>query len=98
MTYYVGLDIAKFKHDCFIMDSNGEVIQESFSFKNDSMGFNQLLDVLNALDQSSKIKIGLEATGHYATNLKIFLEENNFSYMEFHPLFIKRFSLAFYLL
>ena len=58
------------------------------------MGFNQLLDVLNALDQSSKIKIGLEATGHYATNLKIFLEENNFSYMEFHPLFIKRFSLA----
>lgn len=50
MTYYVGLDIAKFKHDCFILDSNGEVIQESFSFKNDSMGFNQLLDVLNALD------------------------------------------------
>lgn len=94
MTYYVGLDIAKFKHDCFIMDSNGEVIRESFSFKNDSEGFNQLLDVLNALDQSSKIKIGLEATGHYATNLKIFLEENNFSYMEFHPLFIKRFSLA----
>lgn len=94
MTYYVGLDIAKFKHDCFIMDHNGEVIRESFSFKNDRSGFLQLLDVLSSLDRSSKIKIGLEATGHYGTNLKIFLEENHFSYMEFHPLFIKRFSAA----
>lgn len=94
MTYYVGLDIAKFKHDCFIMDHNGEVIRESFSFKNDRSGFLQLLDVLSSLDRSSKIKIGLEATGHYGTNLKIFLEENHFSYMEFHPLIIKRFSAA----
>ncbi len=94
MTYYVGLDIAKFKHDCFIMDHNGEVIRESFSFRNDHSGFLQLLDVLSALDRSSTIKIGLEATGHYATNLKIFLEENHFSYMEFHPLFINRFSAA----
>lgn len=94
MTYYVGLDIAKFKHDCFIMDHNGEVIRESFSFNNDRSGFLQLLDVLSSLDRSSKIKIGLEATGHYGTNLKIFLEENHFSYMEFHPLFIKRFSAA----
>ena len=94
MTYYVGLDIAKFKHDCFIMDHNGEVIHESFSFKNDNKGFGELLDVLNTLDRSSKIKIGLEATGHYAVNLKIFLEENDFSYMEFHPLFIRRFSAA----
>ena len=27
MTYFVGIDIAKFKHDCFIVNENGEVIK-----------------------------------------------------------------------
>lgn len=94
MTYFVGIDIAKFKHDCFIMNHEGEVIRSSFTFKNDKTGFNELLSVLSSLDSNQTIKIGLEATGHYATNLKIFLEENNFSYMEFNPILVKRFSQA----
>lgn len=94
MTYFVGIDIAKFKHDCFIMNHEGEVIRNSFTFKNDKTGFNELLSVLSSLDSHQTIKIGLEATGHYATNLKIFLEENNFSYMEFNPILVKRFSQA----
>ena len=36
-------------------------------------------------------KIGLEATGHYGQNLKLFLENNGFSFMEFNPLLINRF-------
>ena len=94
MTYFVGIDIAKFKHDCFIMNHEGEVIRNSFTFKNDKTGFNELLSVLSSLDSHQTIKIGLEATGHYANNLKIFLEENNFSYMEFNPILVKRFSQA----
>ena len=27
--YYVGIDIAKYKHDCFIFTSEGEVVLES---------------------------------------------------------------------
>lgn len=39
MTYFIGIDIAKFKHDCFIMDQDGTVIRNSFSFKNNKAGF-----------------------------------------------------------
>lgn len=94
MTYYVGLDLAKYKHDCFVMDENGEVIQDSFSFNNDIIGFNTLLNVLNTLDPNQEKRIGLEATGHYGSNLKIFLEKNDYSFMEINPLLISRFSKA----
>ena len=30
----VGIDIAKYKHDCFIHDHNGEAIRHSFTFVN----------------------------------------------------------------
>ncbi|MBQ9037492.1 MAG: IS110 family transposase [Erysipelotrichaceae bacterium] len=94
MTYFIGLDLAKFKHDCFIMNEHGEVVRNPFSFSNDQTGFNTLLNVLNSLDPSQKKRIGLEATGHYGSNLKIFLEENDFSFMEFNPILISRFSKA----
>lgn len=92
MTYFIGIDIAKFKHDCFIADHNGEVIRNSFTFKNDKTGFDSLKSILDSLDQSQEKRIGLEATGHYGLNLKIFLEEHNLSYMEINPILIKRHS------
>jgi transposase len=87
--YYIGIDISKFKHDCAVIDDSGEIITPSWSFTNDSEGFSQfkvLLDSLNA-----ETRIGLESTGHYSINLKLFLETNNFSFMEFNPLLINRF-------
>lgn len=94
MTYFIGIDIAKYKHDCFIMDHNGEVIRNSFTFKNDAIGFNELLSVLNQLQPEQEKRIGFEATGHYAMNLKIFLEEHNYSFMEINPILINEFSKA----
>lgn len=90
--YFIGIDISKYKHDCFIMDDNGQVIRDSFSFDNSQEGFNILLDVLKSLDCSQIIKIGLEATGHYGNNLKLFLNDNGYSFMEFNPLLVKRFA------
>lgn len=90
MTYFIGIDLAKYKHDCFIMDQNGEVIRDSFSFTNDSEGFNTLLNVLNSLDSNQEKRIGFESTGHYGSNLKIFLERNGYSFMEFNPLLTYR--------
>ena len=87
--YYIGIDISKFKHDCAVIDDSGEIITPSWSFTNDSEGFSQfkvLLDSLNA-----ETRIGLESTGHYSMNLKLFLETNNFPFMEFNPLLINRF-------
>lgn len=87
--YFVGIDISKFKHDCAIVDEFGDVITPSWSFQNDREGFSLLKELLDALD--GKKKIGLEATGHYGQNLKLFLENNDFSFMEFNPLLINRF-------
>ena len=94
MTFYVGIDIAKFKHDCFVADENGQVVKSSFTFKNDATGFQTLLEVLNPLKKKGLVKIGFESTGHYNYNLKLFLEENNFDYMELHPLLVNKFGYA----
>lgn len=89
--YYVGIDISKYKHDCFICTETGEVIQENLSFANTNEGFNELLNLLKSLDNSKQIRIGFEATGHYGINLKLFLEKNGYSFMEFNPALVKKF-------
>ena len=88
---YVGIDISKYKHDCFICNDLGEIIVENLSFENTKKGFQQFLDLLKPYDNSN-VHIGLEATGHYGLNLKLFLEENNYTFMEFNPLLVKEFS------
>ena len=92
MTYFVGIDIAKFKHDCFIADENGCVVRDSFSFKNDKDGFQVLLSILKSLKPKGQIKIGFESTGHYHFNLKLFLEANGYDYVEFNPLLVHKFA------
>ena len=87
--YYIGIDISKFKHDCAVIDDSGEIITPSWSFTNDSEGFSQLKMLLDSLD--AETRIGLESTGHYGMNLKLFLESIGFSFMEFNPLLINRF-------
>lgn len=88
--YYVGIDIAKFKHDCCILSDNlVEVTQ--FSFKNNAKGYEEFFTTLRSLDFSENFKIGLEATGHYGNNLKMHLSRNGYSYMELNPLLISRF-------
>ena len=87
--YFVGIDISKFKHDCAVLDEAGGLITPSWSFANDHEGFSTLRDFLNNLEGEKRI--GLESTGHYGQNLKLFLESNGFTFMEFNPLLIFRF-------
>jgi transposase len=44
------------------------------------------------LDNPEAIRIGFESTGHYALNLKLFLEKAHYSFMEFNPLLLANFS------
>ena len=87
--YFVGIAISKFKHDCAIIDELGDVITSSWSFHNDCEGFSLFRDLLNALDGEKKI--GFESSGDYGHILKLFLEANNFSFMEINPLLISKF-------
>ena len=44
--YYVGIDISKYKHDCFILDQLGEIIVNDFVFANSMEGFNSFKTLL----------------------------------------------------
>ncbi len=90
--YFVGIDISKYKHDCFIMTETGDVISNSFSITNNQDGFQTLLTILNSLDVQEEIRIGFEATAHYALNLKLFLEKAHYSFMEFNPVLLAKFN------
>lgn len=90
--YFVGIDISKYKHDCFITTESGEFVINSFTIKNDNDGFMELLSVLKSLDAPEEIRIGFEATAHYALNLKLFLEKKHYSFMEFNPVLLAKFN------
>jgi transposase len=71
---YTGIDVAKDKHDCLIIDSDGVILFPTFTISNNRQGFDQLLANLKSCgDDFSKMKVGLEATGHYSDNLLEFL-------------------------
>jgi transposase len=70
----VGIDVAKDKHDCFILSSEGEVLADVFTIPNNAEGFEALLQAIRSCAKpSEKMKVGLEATGHYSYNLLGFL-------------------------
>ena len=74
---YVGIDVAKDKHDCCILGSDGEVLFSPFTIQNSLQGFNELYDKICSLSSDfSEIKVGLEATGHYHMNLLRSLLDN----------------------
>lgn len=90
---YIGIDVAKSKHDCFIVDSNGVVIEDVFTIENSKDGFHKLLSMIPSVSPDS-IKIGLESTGHYSNNLVSFLSESGFSLTLFNPLSTNLFRKA----
>ena len=91
--YLIGIDISKYKHDCFIATEAGIPIK-AFSFDNDRLGFDLFLETLTSLDQSQEIRIGLESTGHYGSNLKQFITASGYTYLEFNPYLTHMFSKA----
>lgn len=84
---YVGIDVAKNKHDCFITNSDGEVLFKAFTITNNLDGFNELYQkIASVMDDVTKIKVGLEATGHYSYNLLGFLLEKGLTTFVINPL------------
>ncbi len=46
---YVGIDVAKDKYDCNIVNSDGEILADAFTIQNDQTGFNLLFQKLQSL-------------------------------------------------
>ena len=83
----VGIDVSKDKHDCFIVNSEGEVLADVFTIHNTMDGFNFLLQRIRECTMpQDKIKVGLEATGHYSYNLLGFLLDNGLPTYVLNPL------------
>lgn len=83
----VGIDVAKDKHDCFIMNSDGEILAKAFTFPDNLEGFNFLYNKISSVSKpNDKIKVGLEATGHYSYNLLGFLLNKGLPTFAINPL------------
>ena len=84
---YVGIDISKDKHDCFITNSDGEVLFKPFTISNNREGFETLFHRIESVSDSLvKVKVGLEATGHYSYNLLGFLLDKGLPTYVINPL------------
>ena len=84
---YVGIDVAKDKHDCYIINSDGEILADVFAIPNDQIGFNLLFQkLLSVAPDLSKVKVGLEATGHYSYNILGFLLDKDLATFVINPL------------
>ena len=85
---YVGIDVAKDKHDCFIVNSDGNVPYDVFTIQNNMDGFEDLFFKIKTSSKDlSKVKVGLEATGHYNCNLLGFLKRKGLSTIVINPLY-----------
>ena len=84
---YVGIDVAKDKHDCFITNSDGEVLFKVFPIANNLDGFNELYQKIESvMEDVTKVKVGLEATGHYSYNLLGYLIDKGLPAYVINPL------------
>lgn len=85
---FVGIDVAKDKHDCFIVNSDGEVLFDVFTIQNNMDGFEDLLFKIKCAEKNvDNIKVGLEATGHYSCNILGFLKNKGLETIVMNPLY-----------
>ena len=84
---YVGIDVSKDKHDCYIVNSDGEILRDVFTIQNNLEGFTLLFQTLQSVAPDlSKVKVGLEATGHYSYNILGFLLDKGLTTYVMNPL------------
>lgn len=84
---FIGIDVAKDKHDCFIISSEGDILYKAFTIMNNINGFNELLQKIRTIpERFGEIRVGLEATGHYSYNLLGFLLHKGLTTFVMNPL------------
>lgn len=84
---YIGIDVAKDKHDCYAFSSDGEILIENLTFSNSNEGFESFFkSIFNFSNDLNNIKVGLEATGHYSNNILNFLILKGFNTYVINPL------------
>jgi transposase len=85
-TRFCGIDVAKNKHVCCIIDPDGHRLVRSESILNLAAGYQQLLTRLARHGGPSKVLVGLEATGHYWYSLHDFLTRHGYRVAVLNPI------------
>lgn len=88
---YVGIDIASEKHDYFMLQQETGVVfsRSAITIPNSEVGYKKLHSDISAFcgaTNDSKVRIGLESTGIYHTNIIRFLLEQNYDVMMINPI------------
>lgn len=90
---YVGIDVAKDKHDFIILGKDGEILEDVKTVANNMDGLMNMWKTIKAHESNlERIKIGLEATGHYCYNLLGFLTDRKANVFVFNPVHITQFK------
>jgi len=82
---FCGIDIGKNTHVARIIDSQGQNIVRSQSFRNDAAGFDRLIERLTQAGKVRQILIAMEATGHYWYCLHDFLKRLGYDVVLLNP-------------
>jgi len=93
---FIGIDIAKNKHDMAVIDSNGNLILKHLKFTNNKQGFDKMHSKIMELvhTHETDVYIAFEDTGHYGFNLQAFLRKYYVNIYSYNPLLIKKFVEA----
>ena len=86
---FVGIDISKSNHSCYIIDSEGTIYENNLQILNNLQGFKTLSQTIISICQIhnyKNVKIGLESTGHYSTNITNYLYSEGFEVIIFNPI------------
>ena len=87
---YIGIDVARSKHDFFIMGENGERVAGPITIRNHLDGFTRLIRTIQECknaqeDNLGDVFIGMESTGHYGDNILNYLYEKGFTIYVMNP-------------
>lgn len=84
---YVGIDVAKNKHDLAVIDTAGTIFIRHLQIKNNREGFTKLQMTLANLQEitGEEIQVALEDTGHYCFNILRFLRTQGYPTFSYNP-------------
>jgi transposase len=82
--YFICIDVGKYNHWANVMTPAGEIIVTPFKFSNDLKGFKTLLKTIQPYIRKDHL-VGMEDTGHYGDNLRVYLLEHDATVAMINP-------------
>ncbi|MDR2035329.1 MAG: IS110 family transposase [Coriobacteriales bacterium] len=93
--FFIGIDVAKRKHNMAAVTGDGGRVIESFEFSNTQEGFEKMVGKLRASNITHEnSRVALEATGHYSRSITEHLVSCGFEVVIGNPLQTHNFAKA----